>query len=384
MPRRRKERPGGLFDRPVQLLTITFLVLAIGWIYFVGSVHLHEMMLGAVVVALSTAFCWLIFKSQTLPFDVRGRDLLQVWRVPGEIVKDSISLIAALLRDLFGGERIGSFYRVCGFKSSKRDPILVGRSALAVMYSTMSPNMIVIGIDVVTEPYVVSPGEARSGLDPDPGVRSRAVNVWLAAGSAVAAGLIPTCVDHAARPRRVAAGGSADGGDSYHADAGAVYGGLWPCTVCRPGADARHPLVRGRPGVCALFGEAPMSVRVIVEAVLLALTVLSCWIGIVGMLRMREPMQALHFLSFPACVGSVLLTVAVFIESGSSNLAWKTLLISVMLLTANSVVTHAVARAFRTRELGHWKPQPGDPVEFVRPPRDSHEQQTARAQGGRA
>ena len=108
-----------------------------------------------------------------------------------------------------------------------------------------------------------------------------------------------------------------------------------------------------------------MGPKMIIEAVLLAGVVLSCWLGVVGMVRMREPMQALHYLSLPACLGSVLLTVAVFVETGNSNTAWKTLLICFLLLAVNSVVTHAIARAFRTRQLGHWEPRPGDPVEFV-------------------
>lgn len=109
-----------------------------------------------------------------------------------------------------------------------------------------------------------------------------------------------------------------------------------------------------------------MSVKVVLEEVLLAGVVLSCWLGAVGMVRMRDPLQALHYLSLPACLGSTLLTVAVFVETGSSNAAWKTLLICLALLAANSVVTHATARAFRTRQLGHWEPRPGDPVEFVK------------------
>ena len=111
--------------------------------------------------------------------------------------------------------------------------------------------------------------------------------------------------------------------------------------------------------------NAHMPPKAIVEAVLLAGVVLSAWLGVIGMVRMREPMQALHYLSLPACLGSVLLTVAVFVETGSSNTAWKTLLICILLLAVNSVVTHAIARAFRTRQLGHWEPRPGDPVEFV-------------------
>lgn len=103
----------------------------------------------------------------------------------------------------------------------------------------------------------------------------------------------------------------------------------------------------------------------IVVAVLLGLVVLSCWLGSVGMWRMREPMQSLHYLSLPACLGSVLLAVAVFLQTGNSQAFWKTVLICCVLLAINSVVTHATARAFRTRELGHWQPHPEDGVERV-------------------
>jgi multicomponent Na+:H+ antiporter subunit G len=108
-----------------------------------------------------------------------------------------------------------------------------------------------------------------------------------------------------------------------------------------------------------------MSHRDVAEIILLSLVVLSCWFGAVGMWRMREPMQALHYLSFPACVGSSVLVLSVFVQTGSSQAAWKTLLICLVLLASNSVVTHATARAFRTRQLGHWEPRPGDPAEFV-------------------
>ncbi len=108
-----------------------------------------------------------------------------------------------------------------------------------------------------------------------------------------------------------------------------------------------------------------MTVRTALEAILLALLVLSCWIGVLGMLRMRQPTQSLHYLGLPACVGSPLLAVAVFLATGNSGAAWKMLLIAGLLLFANAVVTHAIARAFRTREIGHWQPQPGDPFEFT-------------------
>jgi multisubunit Na+/H+ antiporter MnhG subunit len=101
------------------------------------------------------------------------------------------------------------------------------------------------------------------------------------------------------------------------------------------------------------------------EAVLLAGIVASCWIGVIGMLRMRVPMQALDYLSVPACVGSLLLVAAVFVHTGSSSAAWKTVLICLLLLGVNSIVTHATARALRSRESGYWKLLPDDGAEFV-------------------
>jgi multisubunit Na+/H+ antiporter MnhG subunit len=112
-----------------------------------------------------------------------------------------------------------------------------------------------------------------------------------------------------------------------------------------------------------------VSAHTIVEAVLLAGVVLSCWLGVLGILRMREPMQALHYLSLPASLGVVLLTAAVFVATGNSQASWKTAFIGAVLVGANSVVTHTTARAFRTRELGHWEPRPGDNVEWVPPER---------------
>ncbi len=108
-----------------------------------------------------------------------------------------------------------------------------------------------------------------------------------------------------------------------------------------------------------------MSMHQIVIDGLLALVVLACWVGVLGMLRMRHPVQALHYMALPATIGAGALTVAVFLESGLGSTSMKTLLIAAIILTINSVVTHATTRAFRARELGHWEPRDGDPVEFV-------------------
>ncbi len=108
-----------------------------------------------------------------------------------------------------------------------------------------------------------------------------------------------------------------------------------------------------------------MTARSMIEVALLTLVVLACWLGVIGVWRMREPTQALHYLSLPSTVGAIVLTVAIFVGVGPNQAAWKMLLIAGVLFATNSIVSHATARAFRARELGHWEPMDGDPMEFV-------------------
>jgi len=107
-----------------------------------------------------------------------------------------------------------------------------------------------------------------------------------------------------------------------------------------------------------------MTIGVAADNALLILVVLFCWLGVLGMWRMKEPMQALHYLSLPATAAAVLLTVAVLLAQGVCQAFWKVLLIAMILWAFNSVVTHATARAFRARQLGHWQPLDGDPMEM--------------------
>jgi monovalent cation/proton antiporter MnhG/PhaG subunit len=108
-----------------------------------------------------------------------------------------------------------------------------------------------------------------------------------------------------------------------------------------------------------------VNAHLIADIVLLALVVACCWIGVLGMCRMSDPTQALHYLSLPGSFGAGLLVAAAFVNLGNSSAAWKTLFIAAVLIATNSVVTHASARAFRKRQLGHWQPRREDGVEWV-------------------
>lgn len=102
----------------------------------------------------------------------------------------------------------------------------------------------------------------------------------------------------------------------------------------------------------------------LIHAMLVA-TAVACWVGALGMWRMREPIQALQYMCFPASIASVFLTIAVALQTGASQATAKCVAIAAILFGINSIVTHASARAFRARELGHWEPRPGDDIEFL-------------------
>lgn len=136
-----------MFDRPGRLLTGAASSVLLLWIVFTAGLKLQEMIIGVVSTGLTVAFFANLLRTEKLSIDLHARDLGQAWRLPGLILKDCWIVTVVLFRDLFGMERAGSYYRACGFRSSRRDPVLIGRSALATTYATTSPNMMVIGID---------------------------------------------------------------------------------------------------------------------------------------------------------------------------------------------------------------------------------------------
>ncbi len=110
-----------------------------------------------------------------------------------------------------------------------------------------------------------------------------------------------------------------------------------------------------------------MSAHSIAVDGLLAVTALSCWAGALGMVRMKDAYQALHYLGVPAILGMGALTIAVFVETGWTQATWKCGIILAILTASNSVGTHAAARAFRQREKGHWEPLAEDKeIEFLK------------------
>lgn len=90
-----------------------------------------------------------------------------------------------------------------------------------------------------------------------------------------------------------------------------------------------------------------------------AIALLSAWL----MLRMRDEYQMMHFMSPPASVSVILITIAIFLQEGRKPESFKAVFITLVLIMMNSVITHATARAFRIRKLRQeWQPAEGESV----------------------
>ena len=106
---------------------------------------------------------------------------------------------------------------------------------------------------------------------------------------------------------------------------------------------------------------------------LLAAAVLLTLVSVLGMVRMRDPFQRMHYISPPASISALFIVAAIFLQRGLKPESFKALFTALILIAMNTAVTHAAARAFRVADTKDWRPKRGEEVpiqptdELVRP-----------------
>lgn len=96
--------------------------------------------------------------------------------------------------------------------------------------------------------------------------------------------------------------------------------------------------------------------------ILLALGVLITLLSVLGMWRMRDPYQKMHFIAAPAFLSAGCFTAAIFLQDGLKPEGFKALITTFVLIGMNTAVTHAAARAMRISETKDWDPKRGEEV----------------------
>lgn len=124
--------------------------LFVFWIVFVGTFDQQEMLIGMAVSVVSAVAICVVEYANEAHFRPRMRDVAQAIFIPWLIAKDTCVIFLVALRDLVGGQKAESDFRLAAFEAgAPHDPHDTGRRVIAVTYTTMSPNSIVMGINTL-------------------------------------------------------------------------------------------------------------------------------------------------------------------------------------------------------------------------------------------
>jgi multisubunit Na+/H+ antiporter MnhE subunit len=120
--------------------------LAVFWLACVATVRPHELLVGVGAVLLSVSSCLFVVRTLPLQFRPTLKEIAQIWRVPAAIVIDVFRITQVLILD-FAGRRAPSLFRSAPWGPVENTARDTAKRALAVSYTTLSPNCIVVGID---------------------------------------------------------------------------------------------------------------------------------------------------------------------------------------------------------------------------------------------
>lgn len=125
---------------------ITYVVLYGVYLVFVSTLTTPELLAGIVAAAVATIASGVFGTVGVVQFRPTLRDLLQIWRVPYYAVMDTAKVLGSLARQLFTRRGADSLVRAVPFEVGGADDAAAARRALAVTYTTLTPNFIVLGI----------------------------------------------------------------------------------------------------------------------------------------------------------------------------------------------------------------------------------------------
>lgn len=134
-------------SRPLRIVALTALWFAL-WLGLVEKLSVAELTIGAGCSVLVGAASELAWGEHLTAFSGAPRLLLQAWRLPKLFASGTWEIVVVLARHLFTSHKAQSVLRMVHFDAGAADdPEAAARRALAVAYTTMTPNFVIIGID---------------------------------------------------------------------------------------------------------------------------------------------------------------------------------------------------------------------------------------------
>lgn len=131
-----------------RLLATSAPFLFLLWLVFVGTVAAPEMLIGAAAALVAAVALSVVAEAEPAHFRPRLHEVAQLAYVPWLLVQGTYEILYVSLRDLFGGRKADSAFRVAKFRAGEQlDPGNTARRVVAVAGTTMAPNFIILGIN---------------------------------------------------------------------------------------------------------------------------------------------------------------------------------------------------------------------------------------------
>jgi hypothetical protein len=125
-----------------------FLICLGLWMLLVFKTEPAEIVAGAVAAALSATGVELVRAQGFAPFAPDWRWWRGYLRLPGEVLRDTVMIVALLYRHFAHGEPVKGRFRIVHFQDcAGDDPRSLARRATAKWLSSVSPNTYILGFD---------------------------------------------------------------------------------------------------------------------------------------------------------------------------------------------------------------------------------------------
>ncbi|MBV8780441.1 MAG: hypothetical protein JO353_03505 [Phycisphaerae bacterium] len=125
---------------------ITWLVHLGIWMLLVSTLSIRDFAIGVVAASLTTIFVMRTAGQMKVKFHPTARHWAEIWRIPWYMLSGTFEILQALGKQLFTKEGAPSFVATVPFDCGGDDSQSAGRRALAVTYTTLTPNFVIFGI----------------------------------------------------------------------------------------------------------------------------------------------------------------------------------------------------------------------------------------------
>lgn len=147
-------RPHVTFSSPPHLTSVKMALRGVGawaflfvaWLIFAASLNAQEWAFGTFAAAAGVLSFQVSTRAEPLCFNPPLQGLLQAWRLPALILRGTWILIEELTQTVQGKSRHTAF-SLASFHATGTDSRSAARRALAIVFGTLPPNSLIIGID---------------------------------------------------------------------------------------------------------------------------------------------------------------------------------------------------------------------------------------------